>query len=63
MELTNRRQFSMVYTRIDRKMTSKNVQNSSGMGNFFLFCSICYMKFCSSVCSMFNVHIQYMCVI
>ena len=27
--------FSMVYTRIDRKMMSKNVQNSSGMGNFF----------------------------
>ena len=28
--LTNRRQFSMVYTLIDHKMTSKNVQNSSG---------------------------------
>ena len=29
-QLTNRRQFSMVYTLIDHKMTSKNVQNSSG---------------------------------
>ena len=29
-ELTNRLQFSMVYTLIDHKMTSKNVQNSSG---------------------------------
>ena len=28
--LTNRRQFSMVYTLIDHEMTSKNVQNSSG---------------------------------
>ena len=27
--LTNRRQFSMVYTLIDHKMTSLNVQNSS----------------------------------
>ena len=27
-QLTNRRQFSMVYTHIDHKMTSKNVQNS-----------------------------------
>ena len=27
--LTNRRQFSMVYTLIDHKMTSENVQNSS----------------------------------
>ena len=31
--LTNRRQFSMVYTLIDHKMTSKNVQNSSGTTN------------------------------
>ena len=30
LHLTNRRQFSMVYTFIDHKMTSKNVQNSSG---------------------------------
>ena len=30
MDLTNRRQFSMVYTLIDHKMKSKNVQNSSG---------------------------------
>ena len=30
ISLTNRRQFSMVYTLIDHKMTSKNVQNSSG---------------------------------
>ena len=28
--LTNRRQFSMVYTLIDHNMTSKNAQNSSG---------------------------------
>ena len=28
--LTNRRQFSMVYTLIGHKMTSKKVQNSSG---------------------------------
>ena len=28
--LTNRRQFSMVYTLIDNKMMSQNVQNSSG---------------------------------
>ena len=28
--LTNRWQFSMVYTFINHKMTSKNVQNSSG---------------------------------
>ena len=30
VKLTNRRQFSMVYTLIDHKMTSNNVQNSSG---------------------------------
>ena len=30
MQLTNRRQFSVVYTLIDHKMTSRNVQNSSG---------------------------------
>ena len=30
LHLTNRRHFSMVYTLIDHKMTSKNVQNSSG---------------------------------
>ena len=29
MCLTNQRQFSMVYTLIDHKMTSLNVQNSS----------------------------------
>ena len=29
--LTNRRQFSMVYTLIDHQMTSKNVQNSNGI--------------------------------
>ena len=35
IQLTNRRQFSMVYTLIDHKMTSKNVQNSSGKASGF----------------------------
>ena len=30
VHLTNRQQFSMVYTLVDHKMTSKNVQNSIG---------------------------------
>ena len=34
MQLTNRRQFSLVYTLIDHKMTSKNVQNLSAARGF-----------------------------
>ena len=61
MLLTNQRQFSMVYTLIDHKMTAENVQNSSAkFWTFYgvILWSIADLKrflfiFCYGYCNMY----------